>query len=124
MQRSHPGRVALTSSLALLLGAGVPVQQIAAQERAADAMARGQFPVQSQGFEMVPGPGPKDVLAKSTAETPGANGFELLPPSAESAAAQASASVDRSPAEGLVSGPSGFQMLPQTETPAPAASAG
>ena len=116
MQRSHPGRVALTSSLALLLGAGVPVQQIAAQERAADAAARGQFPVQSQGFEMVPGPAPKDVLAKSTAETPGANGFELLPPSAESAAAQASASVDRSPAEGLVNGPSGFQMLPQTET--------
>ena len=116
MQRSHPGRVALTSSLALLLGAGVPVQQIAAQERAADAMARHPFPVQSQGFEMVPGPAPKDVLPKPTAETPGANGFELLPPNAESAATQASASVGRAPADGLVDGPSGFQMLPPTET--------
>ena len=61
---------------------------------------------------MVPGPAPKDVLAKRTPETPGANGFEVLPPAASSAGAEANAAVDRSP--GLVRDPSGFQMLPAT----------
>ena len=62
---------------------------------------------------MVPGPAPKDVLGRSTPETPGANGFELLPPSADSAAAQASAEVNP---RGLVGDPSGFQMLPAAQT--------
>ena len=117
MHRSNPGRVALSSSLALLLGAGVPLQQIAAQERPADTPAtpasNGLALKQSQGFEMVPGPAPKDVLGARTPETPGANGFELLPSSAESAGAQASAEVNST---GLVSDPSGFQMVPAAET--------
>ena len=117
MQRSNPRRVALSSSLALLLGAGVPLQQISAQELSADSatpLGVGPSLAKSQGFQMVPGPAPKDVLPRRTPETPGANGFQLLPPSADSAGAQASAAVDRSP--GLVTDPSGFQMLPASAT--------
>ena len=117
MQRSNPGRVALSSSLALLLGAGVPLQQIAAQERPADPATTPARAGQSQGFQMLAGPAPKDVLPKRTPETPGANGFELLPPTADATAAQASARVDHAPpSAGLVSDPSGFQMLPATAT--------
>ena len=122
MQRSNPARVALSSSLALLLGAGVPLQQIAAQERPADPASLrapaspGSSLVQSQGFEMVPGAAPKDVLPKRTVETPGANGFELLPASAGDAASQTAATVAPRSAD-LVTDPSGFQML------APAAAA-
>jgi outer membrane protein insertion porin family len=66
---------------------------------------------------MVPGPAPKDVLPRRTPVTPGAGGFELLPPSADSAAAQASAQVDRTPSsERLVTDASGFQMLPASAT--------
>ncbi len=117
MHRSNPGRVALSSSLALLLGAGVPLQQISAQELSADsAAAKGARPSlgNSQGFQMVPGPAARDVLPKRTPETPGANGFELLPPSADATGAQASAAVDRSP--GLTTDASGFQMLPASAT--------
>ncbi len=117
MHRSNPRRVALSSSLALLLGAGVPLQQISAQELTADsATPAGVGPslAKSQGFQMVPGPAPKDVLPRRTPETPGANGFQLLPPSADSAGAQASAVVGDTP--GLVTDPSGFQMLPASAT--------
>ncbi len=62
---------------------------------------------------MVPGPAPKDVLGRPTPETPGANGFELLPPSADSAAAQATAEVN---SRDLVADSSGFQMLPAAQT--------
>lgn len=143
MPPSNPRRVALSSSLALLIGAGLPVQQSVAESRPADGSmlrAAGGVPVaQASGFQMVPGSVQSDVLPARTPETPGANGFEMLPASAGSAATPSAAAADgvlpgaaasaadpasRPPAAlALDTDASGFQLLAPSKAPATAARA-
>ena len=137
----RPRHVALSSSLALLLGAGIPIEQIAAQERPSDQPAApgvggtGASSLQASGFEMVPGPTPAGLLPKRTPETPGANGFELLPPAAPSQGAAANAAVPNrserplaatdplaiAPPPAVVMDPSGFGLVAASPVSAPAA---
>jgi outer membrane protein insertion porin family len=123
--------------LALLLGAGFPVEQIGARAQPADepsARAREAAPAtkDASGFEMVPGPAPAGLLPQKTPETPGAGGFELLPPAAAASSSQASAAgqaprnvalsaadpVALAPTERLVQDSSGFQMVAANAAPA------
>ena len=94
MTRSPARRVALTSGLALLIGAGMPYQQAAAHSVSWKPWRPSTQPQlfgdgSDSGFELVPAPA--GSLPQATPETPGAGGFELTPATPDAAAATAEA---------------------------------
>jgi outer membrane protein insertion porin family len=120
----------------LLLGAGIPFEQIAAQAQTTDQPSspkanRPATTLQASGFEMVPGPAPSGLLPPRTPETPGANGFEVLPPAAAAGAADVSATgrggaarplsatdpLVVTPSPAVVMDPSGFELVARPNTP-------
>src|SRR5665213_2486268 len=98
MYRPKAGRVALSSSLALLLGAGLPYEQLLAQGRrpedssvAPGASLKGAPIKDPSGFDLLP---PAAAARTPPSQLPGlpeVNGFSMLPASAAAQAAGATA---------------------------------
>ncbi len=127
MYRPNVRRAALSSSLALLIGAGAPVQQAFAQGAvgAAQSAQNGASPsntvVDPSGFEMVRTAPPAPKGAALQPGLPTWNGFEMLPASARDQALEASAKASApsdvvaapSPAQAAETAPSAaFDVVP------------
>ena len=95
MRRHRARHAALTSSMALLLGAGFPLEQVLAQtgqsRPTAPPAGAGVTVKTSSGFEMVTGPVPPEATPNRTSGLPARNGFEMLPESAGADSAETSA---------------------------------
>ncbi len=137
MHRSHARRAALSSSLALLLGAGMPIEQVAAAQPPAGppSSLHPVDPNDQWGFEMTPGPPSPGSIRKPTRDDD--QGFELIPgtagadsvetaarpaatnlpglsPIAAAPAEQAVSSVAGQPAPDVTPESQGFELLPAT----------
>ena len=98
MYRPPARRIALSSSLALLLGAGMPLEQAVAQSAADRSVGRSDaspWNLESRdndsGFEMLPAAPTPAAAPKPAQATTNVNGFELLPETAGASGANATA---------------------------------
>ena len=128
MYRPPARRIALSSSLALLLGAGMPLEQAVAQSAADRSVGRSDaspWNLESRdndsGFEMLPA-APAPAAPKPAQATTTVNGFELLPETAGASGANATAQTTPAVQAGAPNA-SGFVLLPAAEPAAPAVAA-
>ena len=123
MTRTPACRVALTSSIALLVGMGAPLEQAFPRsldwtQWRPDAPAMIDAEDHPSGFQMVPtASAPPAKSPKPSAETPGAGGFELLPPTPADQSAPAAAR--SAPILRLPAGQAAPVDAPVAEIPAP-----